>query len=50
MTTLNEILSVPQFKELELINKNGDLSSEVSSLDITENNDIKHFTLKMLLS
>lgn len=44
MTTLNEILSVPQFKELELINKNGDLSSEVSSLDITENNDIKHFT------
>lgn len=44
MTTLNEILSVPQFKKLELINKNGDLSSEVSSLDITENNDIKHFT------
>ncbi|MDH9159895.1 MULTISPECIES: PucR family transcriptional regulator [Staphylococcus] len=44
MTTLNEILSVPQFKGLELINKNGDLSSEVTNLDITENNDIKHFT------
>lgn len=44
MTTLNEILSIPQFKGLELINRKGDLSSEVTSLDITENNDIKHFT------
>ena len=32
------------FKGLELINKNGDLSSEVTNLDITENNDIKNFT------
>ncbi|MCG7337963.1 PucR family transcriptional regulator ligand-binding domain-containing protein [Staphylococcus sp. ACRSN] len=44
MTTLKEILSVPQFKTLELINKYGDLSSEVTNLDITENNDIKNFT------
>lgn len=44
LTTLKEILSVPQFKGLELINKNGDLSSEVTNLDITENNDIKNFT------
>jgi purine catabolism regulator len=44
MTTLNEILSVPQFKGLKLINNNGDLSAEVTNLDITENNDIKHFT------
>lgn len=44
MTTLNEILSVPQFKGLKLLNSNGDLSAEVTNLDITENNDIKHFT------
>lgn len=29
MTTLNEILSVPQFKGLKLLNSNGDLSAEV---------------------
>lgn len=44
MTTLEEILTVPQFEGLKLINHKGDLSSEVTTLDITENDDIKNFT------
>lgn len=44
MTTLQEILTVPQFEGLKLINHKGDLSSEVTTLDITENDDIKNFT------
>ena len=44
MVTLDELLTVPKFEGLRLINTHADLSLEVANLDITENNDIKHFT------
>ncbi len=44
MPTLREILEVPRFSNLKLINENGDIDRKVEGLDITEAQDIKHFT------
>ncbi|GGI43006.1 PucR family transcriptional regulator [Mammaliicoccus stepanovicii] len=44
MTSLKEILEVPRFSNILLLNKNGDLNRKVEGLDITENQDIKNFT------
>lgn len=49
MPTLENILAAPNFSDLKLINKHGDLKREVEHLDITENDDIKDFTAEKSL-
>lgn len=49
MPTLREILEVPRFSNLKLINENGDIDRKVEGLDITEAQDIKHFTSPYML-
>jgi hypothetical protein len=44
LVSIKEILSLERFSNFKLINKNADLSREVTSVDITETPDVKDYT------
>ncbi|HIW38676.1 MAG TPA: PucR family transcriptional regulator ligand-binding domain-containing protein [Candidatus Jeotgalicoccus stercoravium] len=44
MVSIREILSLERFSNFKLINKNGNIDREVTSVDITETPDVKDYT------